>query len=310
MAPSDDDNDINVGRTFTIFGIVLAILFGTFATLTLLVHFNVFRGIREKLNSPEETKKAKGLKSLYQYQQFLFNLSTRFYVGAAYLYPSGFCGMPPGAFEDLARIVANKHTFFSIVLCDENNLFKPFERNVNYFIVASLGYVMFAISVALSNLGDNTDPQAQTAILIFWNVFVTNIVMTLMSEISYYLLSCPCCHRYGNRTELRTVINVVEYMIAGIFILVGVAFLFFGSLFIQLGLPDTQYEDQIKFICWQYVVTLFVQWFQELFTFCLMFVDISSGTCSGIFFKHLKSLTCGFMGIGEWVRTYLYMKIL
>lgn len=214
-------------------------------------------------------------------------------------------GMPPGAYEDFVRIVANKHTFFSIVLCDDQNLFKPFERNVNYFFVASCGFILFAFSVTLSNLDKGALASAdKTAVMIVWNVLITNVVMTLMSELSYYLLSCPCCHKYGNRTELRSIITEAEYALSFLFILIGIAFILCGSFFIELGMSHTGFEDQTKVIFWQYIATLVFQWIQELLTFYFMFIDTLSGTCTGNFFKGLKSATCGFMAIGDWVMIY------
>ena len=295
------DSKVNSDDALSIFGVIIAIFFGTFAILTILIHFDVFKDTRERLNAREKTMEAKGLKNLHQYQQFLHNLYTRLYVGVAYLYPSGFMGMPPGAYEDFVRIVANKHTFFSILLCDDQNLYKPYERNVNYFFVASCGFILFSFSVFLSN---EYKAREKVVIIIFWNVLITNVVMTFMSELSYYLLSCPCCHKYGNRTEMRTIITYTEYALSYLFILVGIGFLLIGSYLIEAGLTDDGLETQLNFICWQYIVTLIAQWLQELLTFYFMFIDIDSETPVGKFFRGLKSITCGFMAIGNWVMIY------
>ena len=312
---TDDDEATNNDRAFSIFGVTLAILFGTFMIFNLIIYFNIGKGLRETVNAKEKSMEAKGLKNLHEYQQFLFNLSTRFYVGVAYFYPAGFCGMEPGAYEDFIRIVANKHTFFSIIFCDENNLFKPFERNVNYFFVASLGFVLFSIGLIVGNADNYKDTDdgddaatagTANAVNIIWNVFVTNVVMTLLSELSYYLLSCPCCHKYGNRTELRTVINWVEYFTSYIFIAAGIVFLLIGGVCADIGLNHDKFSDQANFIFRQYIITLIIQWFQELLTFYFMFIDTNSGTCVGNFFKGLKKATCGFMAIGDWVLYYFF----
>ena len=322
---STDSDEVEVG--LQIFGVMFAIEFVTFITTVSLCCFGIWAPLRNSFSRKEEVMKALGLKNLHEYQNFLYNISTKPYVGSGYLYPDGTCGLPPGGWEDFWRVVANKHSFFSIFICDFHNLFKPvslstmsvpsppnfliwidrlplhpthynpsvyptqIEVSVNYLFVSCLSFVLFSLSLGL----ENETAEVQIA----WNLCFVNVVSCFLSEVSYFLLACPCCHNYGARTAVREVVTIFERVISIVFVVAALCFLYLGSFFAADYLGN--FDDASKRIFWQFIVqSMLIQWFQEFLSFIPMFIDPNQSTCVSKFVKFLGVITCHFVSAGVW----------
>ena len=304
-----DDDGVRTGVSLSIFGVMFAIEFGTFILATFARCFGFWKPIRESLSRKEEVMKAKGFKNLHQYQEFLFNLMDKPYVGVGYWYPDGTCGLPPGGYEDFWRLVANKHSFISIFCCDDNNLFKPIERGVNYLFVSCLSFILFSIGLLFANpdtfnddlsTDDEQAVQDANTVSLIWNILVVNVVSIFLSELSYYLLSFPCCHKYGNRSEIREVITCFESFISVVFVAVAFLFLLAASFIADAGLKSS-FDKSAKSIFWQFVIQAMVlQWFQEFLSFIPAFINTHQKTCVSWIFRNLRIVTCNKIRIGTW----------
>ena len=295
------DQDANMGTAFSLWGLLLLLLCGL--SLTCYILHNT-PNVIERRTEWNGRKLSSTLQKMsdHEHEIFLYKLQDSPYVGDDYLYPGGLYGLPPGMAEDFLRLICNYHTLFSTFLVDDNNSFQHNQKNALYFYVACFGFLLFSFT-SLMTRGDT--PQTIVNVI---NIFLVNPALVFMAELAYIFVACPCCTSLEKDGRARGCARTVEVFSSTLIVLIGMfAYLFVGA--ITMVAPSDKdsgvsLADASGDAFWQFIVYILIfQAVTEIFSFMLMFIDITDGSCKGHLFSFIHVMTCRMMRIGVWYKS-------
>ena len=294
------NQDVNMGTAASLWGLLLSLLCGL--SLTCYILHNTPNIIKKRADwNGRKLSSTLQKMSDHEHEMFLYNLQDSPYVGDDYLYPGGLYGLPPGMAEDFLRLICNYHTLFSTFLVDDNNSFRHGQKNALYFYVACFGFLLFSFTSSLAR-----GEESQTTVDVI-NIFLVNPALIFMAELAYIFVACPCCTNLekDRHARARGCARMVEIFSSILIVLIGLfAYLLVGAaIMVTPSEKDSglSLADASKDTFWQFIVfILILQAVTEIFSFMIMFIDITDGSCKGRLFYFIHLITCRMLRIGVW----------